>query len=80
MKTTAAATITSRGQVTLPRAVREVLGDIKSVEFEVVDGIITIRPLADMAGSLSKYARKENLSLNEIRDRVWEEVADAKAR
>ncbi|QEM69497.1 type II toxin-antitoxin system VapC family toxin [Geobacter sp. FeAm09] len=48
--TTASATVTSRGQVTLPRVVREAIGDSKAIEFQVNGNIITVQPIPDMAG------------------------------
>ena len=75
----ATATVTSRGQVTLPRAVREAIGNSKAVEFTVVDSVITMQPIPDMAGSLAKYAKsKPDLPLNEIRRQVWSKVAHDK--
>ncbi len=42
MGVSATATITDRGQVTLPKSVREsLLGGAKAVEFEVTDNVIT---------------------------------------
>lgn len=78
--TTATATVTSRGQVTLPRVVREAIGDSKAIEFQVNGNIITIQPIPDMAGGLAKYAKgKPVLPLSEIRDLVWGEVERGKA-
>ena len=80
MSITATATITDRGQVTLPKAVREILGDIKAVEFEVTDNVITLHVIPDMSGCLSKYAKDpaEPLGLSEIHKKVWSEVAHGK--
>ena len=79
MSVTATATITDRGQVTLPKAVRETLGNIKSVEFEVIDNVITLHAIPDMGGRLSKYAKHPVEPLSEIRKNVWSEVAHGKA-
>jgi bifunctional DNA-binding transcriptional regulator/antitoxin component of YhaV-PrlF toxin-antitoxin module len=80
MITAATATVTSRGQVTLPRAVREAIGDSKTIEFTVVDNVITLQPIPDMASSLAKYAKgKPDSSLSEIREQVWTKVAHDKA-
>lgn len=78
MTVTAIATITERGQVTLPKAVREALGNIKAVEFEVTDNVITLHAIPDMGGCLSKYAKHPVEPLGEIRKKVWSEVADGK--
>lgn len=75
---TATATITDRGQVTLPKAVRETLGNVKAVEFEVTDNIITLHAIPDMSGCLSKYAKHPAEPLSKIRKKVWSEVANGK--
>ena len=79
MSIAATATITDRGQVTLPKAVREALGYVKAVEFEVTGTIITLHAIPDMGGCLSKYARQPAESLGEVREKVWSEVAHGKA-
>lgn len=71
--TTAAVKITSKGQVTIPKEIRNILGsDI--VEFELIDGNVFVRPVKSVGGSLKRYA-KEYIPLEEIRDSVWEQVA-----
>lgn len=80
MTIAAVATVTSRGQVTLPRAVREILGDSKSIEFLVDGNVITLQAVPDMSGRLAKYAKdKPEVSLDEIRNQVWSKVAHDKA-
>ena len=78
MNITATASVTGRGQVTLPKAVREVLGNIKAVEFEVADNIIILHAIPDMSGCLAKYAKHPDEPLNDIRKKVWSEVAHGK--
>lgn len=70
------AKITSKGQITLPRHVRKVL-DSDTVEIQIVEGKLLLTPVRSVAGILAKYAAGEN-SLAEIRDKVWQEVADDK--
>lgn len=72
------AKITSKGQVTIPRKIRDELKS-DTVEFEVVEGGVLIRPVSSVGGSLSSYAEGDG-SLGEIREKVWEEVAHARAR
>ena len=80
MTRTGTATVTSRGQITLPKVVREALGDSKAVEFTVVDNIITMQPIPDRAGSLAQYAKdKPEMPFKEIRRQVWSKVAHDKA-
>jgi AbrB family looped-hinge helix DNA binding protein len=78
MSITVTATITDRGQVTLPKAIRETLGNIKSVEFEVTDNVITLHAIPDMSGCLAKYAEHPAEPLREVRKKVWNEVAHGK--
>mgnify|MGYP001578777256 CR=1 FL=1 len=70
------ATITSKGQLTLPKAVRKIL-DTNTVEIEVIDDEVRLKPVRSVAGVLGKYAGKK-APLHEIREEVWKEVAHAK--
>jgi len=73
--TTSAMKITSKGQVTIPKGIRKLLGtDI--VTFEVVEKNIVIRPVFDTAGSLSEYAKnvKAGSSFKKLKERAWEEA------
>ncbi len=72
------AKITSKGQVTIPKKVRSLL-DSATVEFVVSGDSVIIRPVRSVGGALAKYAAK-HMPLREIRKRVWEEVADEKAK
>jgi len=72
------AKITSKGQITIPRKIRDVL-KTSTIEFEVIKGGVLIRPVSSVGGSLKSYAKGHG-TLGEIRDKVWEEVAHAKAR
>jgi bifunctional DNA-binding transcriptional regulator/antitoxin component of YhaV-PrlF toxin-antitoxin module len=69
------ATITSKGQLTLPREARRVL-DSNTVEIEVRGETVILRPVRSVAGALAKYAAgKKPAAFPEIREQVWEEVA-----
>ncbi len=72
------ATITSKGQLTLPRAVRRVLNST-TVVIEVEGETVVLRPARSVAGALAKYAGP-NRPLREVRERVWEEVTRAPKR
>lgn len=58
------ATITSKGQVTLPKPIRDQLGLVEGtrLDFEIVDGIIRARPVSrtalDIFGVLHQPGRK----------------------
>ena len=72
---TSAMKITSKGQVTIPKEIRELLkSDV--VTFDVVQSNIVIRPVLDTAGSLSEYAKnvKAGSSFKKLKDKAWEEV------
>ena len=69
-----AAKITTKGQVTIPKKIRDALGS-DVVEFEVLDGGVTLRPVKSVAGGLSDYA-KEYVPLEKVRETVWKGVAD----
>lgn len=71
------AKITSKGQVTIPKKVRDVLAS-NTVEFVISDDTVTIRPVRSVGGALAGYAAKHE-PLKEIRRKVWKEVADEKA-
>ena len=73
----AEATITSKGQVTIPKKIREKLhlnpGD--KLNFELGEGgTIKIRPtqksILDRAGALSKYAKDEPVSVEEMNEAI----------
>lgn len=72
------ATITSKGQLTLPRDARRVL-NTTTVVIEVEGEAVVLRPARSVAGALAKYAGP-NAPLREVRERVWGEVARAPKR
>lgn len=65
--------ITSKGQVTIPEGIRNLLGS-DLVEFEIINGSIVVKPVKSVAGSLSDYAPKY-IPIKDIRDKVWVQVA-----
>jgi len=64
------AKITSKGQATIPKYIRELL-KTNVVEFEVVDGNVVIRPVKSIGASLGRYA-KGRIPLAAAREKVWE--------
>jgi len=70
------ATITSKGQITLPRDVRKALGS-NTVEFRVNGETVMLMPVRSVAGALGKYAGKK-VPFKKVRESVWEEVACGK--
>ena len=77
---TKAVKITRKGQVTIPKEIRERL-KATAVYFEVIDDDVVVRAVRDAAGSLSEYAGnvKPDVSMKQIKDRAWEEVVHEKA-
>jgi len=69
--------ITAKGQLTLPRSVRKIL-TTNTVEIEVQDDKVILIPVRSVAGALAKYAKTEARPLSEIREQVWQEVADGR--
>ena len=65
--------ITSKGQATIPKVIRDLL-KTDVVEFEVVEGTVVVKPVLSVGASLSRYS-KEYVSLKDVRETVWEEVA-----
>ncbi|MBI4287110.1 MAG: AbrB/MazE/SpoVT family DNA-binding domain-containing protein [Chloroflexi bacterium] len=76
---TTAVKITRKGQVTIPREIREEL-NANAVYFEVANGIVMVKPVRDAAGSLKEYARtvKPGISMKRMKDRAWEEAVREK--
>lgn len=71
--------ITRKGQVTIPKKIRERL-KATAVYFEVVEDEVVVRAVRDAAGSLSAYAANAglNASPEQMKDRAWEEAVHEK--
>ena len=70
----AIAKITSKGQVTIPKKMRDMLGsDI--VRFRVENERIILEPVRDLGGIFKKYARGD-IPFEREREIAWEKVAD----
>jgi len=71
--TTSAVKITRKGQVTIPKEVRDKL-NATSVYFEVEDDIVMVKPVRDAAAALREYARnvKPGMSVKQMKDKAWE--------
>jgi bifunctional DNA-binding transcriptional regulator/antitoxin component of YhaV-PrlF toxin-antitoxin module len=76
---TATATITSRGQVTIPRKIREFL-HAAVVQFEIVDETVVVRPIRSVGGRLAAYASRRTAPWESVRDQVWKEAVRDKVR
>jgi AbrB family looped-hinge helix DNA binding protein len=71
--TTATVKITRKGQVTIPKEVRDIL-NATVIYFEVENDIVMVRPVRDAAATLRKYARnvKPGASVKHMKDKAWE--------
>lgn len=71
--TTAAVKITRKGQVTIPKEIREKL-KANAVYFEVEDDTVMVKPVRDAAGSLCEYGRnvKPGASMRQVKEKAWE--------
>ncbi len=79
--TTVAVKITRKGQVTIPKEIRDRL-KTNTVYFEIEDDNIIVKPVRDAAGSLSEYAKnvKPGTLIKKMRDLAWEEAVREKTR
>lgn len=75
--TTKAIKITSKGQATIPKEIRDLL-KTDVVEFDVIEGAVVVRPVLSVGGSLRRYSR-EYIPLKDIKGKVWEEALSERA-
>ncbi|MBI5062091.1 MAG: AbrB/MazE/SpoVT family DNA-binding domain-containing protein [Desulfatitalea sp.] len=78
---TEAVKITKKGQVTIPKKIRDRL-KTTAVYFEVVDGEVVVRAVRDAAGALSEYGKnvRPDISIKQMKDQAWEEAVHEKKR
>ena len=63
--------ISERGQITLPKKLRD-LFKTNAIVLEVVDDThAVISPIPNVAGKLSEFKKKTDLSFEEIRNTAW---------
>lgn len=63
--------ISSRGQIVLPKKVRDILqSDVISLEVNEHDQVL-ISPIRDLGGSLSAYQKETPLTFETIRTQAW---------
>lgn len=72
-------TISSKGQITLPKKARDILMT-KFLNIEISDdNKIILSPVKDVAGSLSQYTiENKNLSFKDIRQQTWQDNLSSK--
>ena len=82
LKLSAKSKLTSKGQTTVPKEIRDALGldEGASIEWVVDEGKVTVRAktrnIADFAGILGKPPNGRHLSVEEMDDAVAQAVAD----
>ena len=60
-----------RGQITLPKKIRNLFKS-NAVVLELVDNQhVMISPVPDVGGAISNYAKKTDLNFEEIRNAAW---------
>ncbi|MBF0336856.1 MAG: AbrB/MazE/SpoVT family DNA-binding domain-containing protein [Nitrospirae bacterium] len=64
--------ITSKGQVTIPKEIRDIL-KTDVVEFELKDGNVVVKPVESVSGVLSEYSEGYT-PFDVARDETWEKV------
>jgi AbrB family looped-hinge helix DNA binding protein len=76
---TEAVKITKKGQVTIPKKIRDQL-KATEVYFDVVNGEIVVRAVRDAAGSLSEYAKNvdPDISIERMKEKAWKEALHEK--
>jgi AbrB family looped-hinge helix DNA binding protein len=77
--TTAAIKISKKGQITIPKEIREKLR-ASTIYFDIVDDTIMVKAVRDVAGSLQPYAKnvKPGTPMKQIKEKAWEAVAHEK--
>jgi AbrB family looped-hinge helix DNA binding protein len=71
------AKITKKGQVTIPKKIRERLKS-NVIEFDIVENNVVIRPIKSVAGSLSSYAKHVIIPFREAREQAWDKAVKEK--
>jgi bifunctional DNA-binding transcriptional regulator/antitoxin component of YhaV-PrlF toxin-antitoxin module len=70
--------IGSRGQITLPKKLRD-LFKTNTIVLELVDNQhAVISPVADVGGVISEFKKETNLSFEEIRNNAWIDSTEAR--
>ena len=78
---TATVRITSKGQITIPKKIRDFL-NAEVISFSVQGGSVIVKPVRDAAGTLHKYAgnNKSGADFKKLKEKAWEAAAREKIR
>lgn len=76
----AAVKITRKGQVTIPKEIRERL-NTNTIYFDVENDTVVVKPVRDAAGSLREYAGnvEPGIPMKQMKDKAWEEAVREKS-
>jgi AbrB family looped-hinge helix DNA binding protein len=76
---TATVKITAKGQITIPRKIREHLKS-ETICFDIKNNDVVLRPVGDAAGALHKYARnnKAGADFKKVKAAAWENAVREK--
>lgn len=67
-----------RGQITLPKKLRD-LFKTNAVVLELIDDThAVISPVPDIGGSIAKFHRSTDLSFEEVRNKAWADSRNTK--
>jgi antitoxin PrlF len=78
----ALSSVTSKGQTTIPKSVRDALGikDGTPLRWKLKDGVLVVRPktkrLEDFAGMLGKPPNGRHVTVDEMNEAVRDEAAE----
>jgi AbrB family looped-hinge helix DNA binding protein len=75
---TSSLTISSKGQITLPKKVRDILST-NTVKLEITDdNKVILLPIKNVGGSLSAYRDNNNLPFQHVRETAWKDAVENK--
>ncbi len=75
---TGAIKITKKGQVTIPKKIRDKLKS-SAVYFDIIDDEVVVRGVKDAAGSLQQYSKNAKpSSMKEMKEKAWEKAVHEK--
>jgi bifunctional DNA-binding transcriptional regulator/antitoxin component of YhaV-PrlF toxin-antitoxin module len=67
-----------RGQITLPKKIRDIFGGDNVIIQLIDDKHAIISPVEDVGGGLAQYAKNCDLPFDELREIAWKKSRDIK--